>query len=99
MKCDTKDGEAYIYTPIKAIRRKCLDCCCGSTKEVELCPVTDCTLYAYRFGKRPGTIKREATPAQIERLRKARGVLQSGRISDSTLSEHSEIFAKGKNEG
>ena len=40
-------------TPIKAIRKKCLDCCCGSRKEVRECPVTECTLYPYRFGHRP----------------------------------------------
>ena len=40
-------------TPIKAIRAKCLDCCCGSYKEVELCPCADCSLYPYRFGKNP----------------------------------------------
>jgi hypothetical protein len=40
-------------TPIKAMRAKCLDCCCGSTKEVRLCPVIECALYPYRFGRRP----------------------------------------------
>ena len=40
-------------TPIKAIRKKCLDCCCGSRKEVRLCKVIECPLYPYRFGKRP----------------------------------------------
>lgn len=40
-------------TPIKAIRRKCLDCCCGQNKEVRLCPVIKCTLYPYRMGTRP----------------------------------------------
>ena len=40
-------------TPIKAMRAKCLDCCCGSPKEVRLCPVIECALYPYRFGKRP----------------------------------------------
>lgn len=44
-----------ILTPIKSIRLKCLDCCCGSPKEVELCPIMDCPLYSYRFGKRPTT--------------------------------------------
>lgn len=24
--------------PVKVIREKCLDCCCGSMKQVELCP-------------------------------------------------------------
>jgi hypothetical protein len=40
-------------TPVKAIRAKCLDCCCGQAKEVRLCPVEDCPLYLYRMGKNP----------------------------------------------
>ena len=40
-------------TPIKAIREKCLDCCCGQEDEVTLCPKEDCALYQYRFGKNP----------------------------------------------
>lgn len=42
-----------VLTPIKAIRAKCIDCCCGMTKEVKLCPITTCPLYPYRMGKRP----------------------------------------------
>ena len=42
-----------MLTPIKSIRKKCLDCCCGSAKEVRLCTVTKCALYPYRMGKRP----------------------------------------------
>ena len=42
-----------ILTPIKAIRAKCLDCCCDSSKEVRLCPSPKCPLYPYRFGHRP----------------------------------------------
>jgi hypothetical protein len=53
------------------MQRKCLDCCCGSPKEVELCPVKDCALYPYRFGKRPGAGKRKMTPARLEALRRA----------------------------
>ena len=40
-------------TPMKAIRRKCIDCSCGSSKEISLCPVQNCPLYDYRFGERP----------------------------------------------
>lgn len=40
-------------TPLKAIRAKCLDCSCGSTNEIKLCPVVDCSLYPFRFGKNP----------------------------------------------
>lgn len=40
-------------TPMKAIRAKCLDCCCGSFQEVRLYTAEKCPLYPYRFGKRP----------------------------------------------
>jgi len=40
-------------TPVKAIRAKCLDCCCNQVKEVRLCPVEKCPLYPYRMGKNP----------------------------------------------
>lgn len=40
-------------TPMKAIRKKCLDCCCGQVKEVRLCPIKTCPLYEYRSGHRP----------------------------------------------
>ena len=44
-----------IITPIKSIRKYCLWCCCGSTKEVKLCPIYDCPLHPYRMGKRPNS--------------------------------------------
>ena len=40
-------------TPIKAIRLKCIDCCCGQMKEIKLCTVINCALYPYRMGRRP----------------------------------------------
>ena len=47
-------------TPIKAIRKHCLDCCCGSHKEVRECTVIKCAIYPYRLGFRPNvdTIRR-----------------------------------------
>ena len=35
----------------KAIRLKCLDCCCGQPSEVRLCPCTDCPLWRFRMGR------------------------------------------------
>lgn len=35
----------------KAIRLKCLDCCCGQSAEVRKCPATECPLWRYRMGK------------------------------------------------
>lgn len=40
-------------TPIKAIRAKCMDCCCGNVAEVRRCTAEKCTLHPYRMGKRP----------------------------------------------
>lgn len=56
-----------ILTPMKAIRTKCLDCCCGSAQEVRLCPVTDCSLYPYRMGHNPN---RKGKGGNVEHLRK-----------------------------
>ena len=42
-----------ILTPLKAIRAKCMDCCCGQAKEIKLCNMKNCPLYPYRMGKRP----------------------------------------------
>ena len=46
-------GEGKHITPLRAIRAKCLDCCCGSPAEVSECPCADCSLYQFRFGKNP----------------------------------------------
>lgn len=56
------------YTPMSAIRAKCLDCCCGSSNEVKLCPCTNCSLYTYRFGTNPKR-KRELSDEQREEMR------------------------------
>jgi hypothetical protein len=38
-------------TRAKAIRAKCLDCCCGQAVEVRLCTIKKCPLFPYRMGK------------------------------------------------
>ena len=40
-------------TPVRAIRKKCLDCCGGSRKLIRECEIHDCPLWPYRLGKRP----------------------------------------------
>jgi hypothetical protein len=50
-------------TPIKAIRKKCLDCTCGQVLEIRECPVIECPLYPYRMGRRPD----KATTDTLER--------------------------------
>ena len=34
----------------KAIREKCLDCCCQDSKEVRRCSAIDCPLHPFRMG-------------------------------------------------
>jgi hypothetical protein len=55
-----------LLTPIKAIRAKCLDCCCGSRNEVRACTIPDCSLYPYRFGRRPTPVERGEIGAALE---------------------------------
>lgn len=60
---------------LKAVREKCLDCCCGQALEVKLCPAEDCPLWIYRFGKDPTrkrTMTEEQKQAAAERLKQAR---------------------------
>lgn len=63
-------------TPIKAIKAKCLDCCCGQRDEVKNCPSKSCPLWMYRLGKNPNRKRRSLTEEQKiaakERLAKAR---------------------------
>ncbi len=56
------DPSAFHCTPLRAIRAKCLDCCAGSPQEVRLCPVHDCPLYPFRFGRRPKTTATRSLP-------------------------------------
>lgn len=46
-------ADEKVLTPIKSIRAKCLDCCCGQKSEVRNCVITNCPLYPYRMGHRP----------------------------------------------
>ena len=43
-------------SPLKAIRKNCLECQGGSSDMVRTCPTTQCELHAYRFGQRPENI-------------------------------------------
>ena len=56
-------------TPLKAIKKKCLDCMGWQPQEVRSCPFDDCSLYPFRFGKNPFTKKREYTDAQRAKMR------------------------------
>lgn len=61
--------EEKRISPLKSIRLKCLDCCCRSSNEVKLCPVTNCPLYPFREGHNPFIAKRENTEEQKEAIK------------------------------
>lgn len=42
-----------VLSPLKAVRRHCLWCCCDQALEVRLCPAADCPLHPYRLRKGP----------------------------------------------
>jgi hypothetical protein len=54
-----------ILTPLKSIRAKCLDCCCGMANEVKLCTADKCPLYPYRTGHGPKRPEVHLTEEQI----------------------------------
>ena len=65
-------------SPLKAIKEKCLDCCCWQAYEVRICDMNDCPLHPFRLGKHPkGSTNRkpmteEQRAAAAERLKIAR---------------------------
>jgi hypothetical protein len=54
--------------PLKAIREKCLDCCCGNAAEVRKCVAVDCVLWPFRMGANPFRKKRELSLQQKREL-------------------------------
>lgn len=50
---DTHDDTESAATPLKAIRRHCLNCCDGSSNEVAGCVSKRCPLWLLRFGRKP----------------------------------------------
>lgn len=53
---------------LKAIRAKCLQCCCGSHGVVRHCIVTTCPLWTSRMGSKPWRSKKVLSPEQRKRL-------------------------------
>ncbi len=72
-------------SPLKALRLKCLECCCGSANEVRLCTAVDCPSWPFRLGKSPWRSPMSAK-ARAERAEQMRRNRISGSSSpDKTL--------------
>lgn len=74
-------------TPIKAIRAKCLDCCCGSSNEVKLCSIEHCALWPYRTGHDPYRARREYTDEEREKMREQLMQIRRQTIKGKTENE------------
>jgi hypothetical protein len=48
-----RETDMTLPTITRAIRRRCLDCVGGSSKQVAKCPATECTLWPHRFSVNP----------------------------------------------
>ncbi len=73
-------------TPLKSIRRNCIECSGGSPKEVKLCAIEDCPLHRFRFGKNPNRtgIGGKGFPKEFV---------------EKSLAESGDLTNKGKVEG
>ena len=60
--------------PLKALRARCLDCCCGQASEVRKCTAVACPSWPFRMGVNPfrerRTLSAEQKRAATERLAK-----------------------------
>ena len=70
-------------SPLKAIRAKCLDCCCGSAYEVKNCVIHDCELYPFRMGHNPN---RKSSLSDKQR-KEVGEKLKSSRLVKKSISE------------
>jgi hypothetical protein len=52
--------------PLKALRARCLDCCCGNSTEVRKCTAVDCPSWPFRMGVNPFRAKVELSSEQRE---------------------------------
>lgn len=64
---------------LKAIRQKCLDCCCYQQSEVANCTVEKCSLHPFRMGKNPFRQKRVLSDEQKEVMRARLGAARKAR--------------------
>ncbi len=56
-----------MLTPVKSIRKKCIDCSGGSLKEVRECVIPDCALFPFRMGKNPNCIRLKNKPNLVKK--------------------------------
>ena len=54
--------QVVAMRPMRAMREKCLDCCCGQAARVRDCTITGCAIWLYRHGRNPNRKGRPGKP-------------------------------------
>ncbi len=69
--------DKLFETPIKAMRKMCLQCTVNQPKEIRLCTIIDCACYAYRMGTRPSKATLDTMEAFYEENPEYSGCFQT----------------------
>lgn len=85
---------ANLHNPVKAIRAKCMRCTCDQPGEIDKCPIVDCPLYPFRYGKNPYRTKREMS--EEERVRRAE-IARANIVRANSARKHHH--SDGKSDG
>lgn len=88
------NADLLDLSPLKAIRAKCLDCCCDSRLEVKLCTKDGvhgilCPLYQYRLGHNPNRTGRVYTEEEKKAIAER---LANYRKNGENSNEYSDDF-------
>ena len=77
---------------LKAVRGRCLDCCCFQPGEVAKCSATTCPLWPYRFGRDP-------SPNSNRGFAKSPVHTHDSRGGDRLADDNSEALDECKDDG
>ena len=73
-------------SPLKQIRKQCLECHCESTKSARFCHSMECPLWYFRMGKYPRTYIRE-NGKETEQLFNPENFKKGAKFSPDQLNE------------
>ena len=86
----------YEHNPVKAIRKKCLDCSEDYIEEVRNCPIESCPIWPFRFGKNPyrtaPSLTEEQKEARSNRMKELRQLQLANASKVKLPNEDSSTF-------
>ena len=84
---------AIKMTPLKAIKFKCIDCCCGQRSEVRACETRLCSCWPFRPGARLRGAAMDKWVADFEEYARKQGDIRAneGQQSEDELGEDTPL--------